>query len=542
MDPKSAGYSHDRKPFSVSSIALELSPLVTAVLLCISLSTGWGTGLCFIALIPFACVLLAPKVSRATYASAYLAGLAIHLVGMSWVLDCYRYDRLVGPYAVQWFWIGTWGGALLVLLFAVGRAIISRWRLPVGLVLPILWVAYEFIRHEMADIATGTGFPWLKLGTTLVDSQYLVQVADLGGEYLLSFLVAMINGAILDMLLCLRRTSISCSRRAALCTTCISSLVVLSSFCYGVWRSNQSVGRAGPAVVLMGELDLPPILQAERLESTTHGRHADLLLWPELAFHHAVLDVDSDAPVDRSSLAELSQVSMVRNPHEKKARRYLQETAHKLGSTLVIGCERVHITAQGSTSYNSMACADSLAGFQGCYDKMNLVPGAETEMRSAEVFDASEFSYGRGKGLRVFQVPTSSGVYCAAPAVCYDLCFGQHFRSRTARDADFLVQCGAEGQDENDVVAWLMLRYAKLRAIENRRAIVRNATFGYSGLIDGNGVVQAALSTEPITSPTWLGKVPIDDRWSLYARAGDWIAYVACLATICLAFTKPTRH
>ncbi|NOY30301.1 MAG: apolipoprotein N-acyltransferase [Planctomycetes bacterium] len=494
-----------------ASPTLAVLPLLTAALLCASLTTQWGAELCYVALVPFAYALRASALPRATYAAAYLAGLAVHLVGMSWVLDCYRYENAVGPYAVQWFWIGTWGGALFVAAFALGRVLAARSRLPMTVLLPLLWVTYEFIRHEMAELITGTGFPWLKLGTALLDSRYLVQIADLGGEYLLSFLVAMVSGTLVDLFLALSPNRMEKFWPAPV-SCLVLCLVMIASTGYGYWRVHQPSGNEGPTVVLMGELDLPPLLPPERLREATGTRHADLLLWPELAYHHTIRDASI----------------------KSSARCHLTHSAKELGCTLVIGCKRI----QGANSYNSLACADSTEGFQGCYDKINLVPGAEAPMRGTELFDASNFSYQRGQDLRVFRLPTKTGVYRFAPAICYDLCFGQHFRKSQTQDIDFLVQCGAEGQDKSDEVARWMLRYARLRAIENRRSLVRNATFGYSALIDGNGVVQVALTTDPITSPTWLGAVPIDTRWSFYAYWGDWIAYVACFATMGLALTR----
>ena len=157
----------------------------------------------------------------------------------------------------------------------------SRCRLPMTVLLPLLWVTYEFVRHEMAELITGTGFPWLKLGTALVENRTLVQVADLGGEYLLTFLVALISGPLVDLLLAL-----SPNRTTKFWPILVSCLVMIASTGYGHWRINQSSGVAGPTVVLMGELDLPPLLPPARLKETTGDRHADLLLWPELAYHH----------------------------------------------------------------------------------------------------------------------------------------------------------------------------------------------------------------------------------------------------------------
>jgi len=340
----------------------------------------------------------------------------------------------------------------------------------------------------------------------------------------------------------LRVSSPRVRRRGTVAIAFVSMFVVLLGQMYGYWRVNQSTGLAGPTVVLMGELDLPPLLQPERIRAATGDRHADLLLWPELAYHHAVVEIDRDATAEKISHHTMTQVSIARNPGDNKAIRYLQQSAREQNSTLVIGCERIHFTEEGTRSYNSLACVDQKGEFQGCYDKINLVPGAESTMRSAELFDAQEFAYSRGDDLGAFRLPTSKAIYRFAPAICYDLCFGKHFRAMSSQDVDFLVQCGAEGQDEAGEISWLMLRYARLRAIENRRALVRNVTFGHSALIDGNGRVLDFLTTEPIVSPTWLGTVPIDNRRSLYAVCGDWVAYIACFATLFLVVPLPGRE
>ncbi len=524
-------------------------PLVTALLLCVGLTTKSGVGFCFVALVPLAIVIVAPKVPRSTYASAYLAGLAIHLVGMAWVLECYRYENMVGPYLVQWFWIGTWGGVLLVGLLATGRFIYQRQPMPMAVLMPVLWVTYEFIRHEMADIATGTGFPWLKLGTGTADYRYLVQVADLGGEYLLSFLVAMVAGSIVDFIRLFTNKKNRGPRIVAAWAVAGSMILLLAANGYGIWRISQSSGEPGPTVGLLGELELPPIIDSKRLQFFFGGdaerpRHADLLLWPELAYHHTIVDTlaNGTSGVARKK-KRISTIGLFRQNGVNHARRYLEQTSKEIGTTVVIGCERKQVTGTKVITYNSMACADPLEGYQGCYDKVNLVPGAESSMRSAGEFNRDEFEYGRGDCYRVFNVPTKGASYRFATAICYDLCFGQHFLHPSASDQgerpDFLVQIGAEGQDSSDVLATRMLRYARLRAIESRRSLVRNVTFGYSALIDSNGDTRTVLPTTPISTPTWLGAVPIDDRYSFYAFHGDWVAYSSCLALVALAVINP---
>ena len=81
----------------------------------------------------------------------------------------------------------------------------------------------------------------------------------------------------------------------------------------------------------------------------------------------------------------------------------------------------------------------------------------------------------------------------------------------------------------------MLLRMAQLRAIETRRAIVRNSHLGFSGLIDANGAVVLHNDRQPLDDPWLLGAVPLDDRTSIYARFGDWLS-PACFKCLARAF------
>lgn len=498
----------------VRELLLAVCPLVTAILLSICLTSSRGVACCWVALVPWGLALTARQVPRATCAAAYLAGLVVHLAGMAWLLDCYRYESRWGPYLFEWFWIGSYGGALLACTLLVGRLIRQRLCVPMMLLLPCLWTAFEFVRQELATGMIGIAFPWLKLGTALTHYPRLLQSADLGGEFLLTFFIAFINGAIVDIARPLWRRSERTLPRLAIQTTAVVA-VVLAAIGYGQWRLQQHPFTDGPNVCLLGELDLPPILPEERLQVglAENSVHADLLLWPELAYHHPIVDSETDGTA--------------------VGRRHLETTARRLHATLVIGCEHMADIDDESARYNSVACVDSQRGLLGCYDKRCLVPSVEAD---------GDTAYQRGESSGVFPVVTSEGVYHFGVAICYDLCFSEHFRQlRGERQVDFYVQCGAEGQDRNDVVADWMLRYARLRAVESRRPIVRNATLGYSGLIDGNGTVRRVLPATPIERPTWLGTIPVENRGSFYAVVGDWVGGLSLVA-ITLLFGEAARR
>jgi len=90
---------------------------------------------------------------------------------------------------------------LALYLGLIGPLLRQGWRLhvPTWLLLPLGLVAGEYLRAHLL-----TGFPWLLLGHSQWNHPLLIQVADLAGVWGVSFVVAMVNGAILDLTLAAR--------------------------------------------------------------------------------------------------------------------------------------------------------------------------------------------------------------------------------------------------------------------------------------------------------------------------------------------------
>ena len=77
----------------------------------------------------------------------------------------------------------------------------------VNFLVPVVWTALEYLRSQFA-----TGFSWYMLAHSQHDYLGVIQIADLGGAYAVSFLVAMVNGLFADALLALEGLYLSCIR------------------------------------------------------------------------------------------------------------------------------------------------------------------------------------------------------------------------------------------------------------------------------------------------------------------------------------------
>src|SRR5262249_23066050 len=132
---------------------------------------------------------------------------------------------------------------------AVARLALFRLDIPLMIAAPILWVGMEYIRAHFL-----TGFPWYYLGHSQYRFLTLIQIADTTSALGISFLVAVINAWIVDLLsLPLLQSSAKGSRLTArqAVRLWIVTLLVGGSLVYGAYRLSTAQFRAGPRVALL---------------------------------------------------------------------------------------------------------------------------------------------------------------------------------------------------------------------------------------------------------------------------------------------------
>ncbi|MBI2826466.1 MAG: hypothetical protein HYX69_17450 [Planctomycetia bacterium] len=227
----------------------------------------------------------------------------------------------------------------------------------------------------------------------------------------------------------------------------------------------------------------------------------------------------------------------------QQALREFENFAAANGSALVIGCDRKTGDDGSARRCNSAAVVDPARGCIGFYDKMWLVPFSEFHPPGRPAFGRMAMDrYAHGTELPVFTIEVGAPrrAYRFASAICYDTCFPESFRSymRPAAGGEapqFFVVPACESHDRGMRLQKVLLRLAQFRAIETRRAFVRNAEGGYSGIIDGNGTLVAGPPRIDFAEPCVIGRVPLDERASPYTRWGDWLP-IACTGTLLVSF------
>jgi len=279
--PRPPGPSASRLRLRRRLTAMLLGAL-TVTLLSVSFAPADVWPLAYVALVPWLGGLAVAPTRRWSLLSGWLTGLAFWAVSLYWL----TWITLVGYVAGVLYLSAYW----LIAAAICRAAMLRRW--PMWLVLPVVWVALEYARAHMAP-----AFPWFFLAHTQYAQTRLIQIADVTGQYGVSFFVAMVNGAAADLaagLLPTVRARAAGVRarciRAATAPAAAAALLLL----YGTWQLSRDTRSDGPAIGIVQRafpisLGGRTATAEEMLDShlagtaelAARGRRLDLVLWPE---------------------------------------------------------------------------------------------------------------------------------------------------------------------------------------------------------------------------------------------------------------------
>ncbi len=144
------------------------------------------------------------------------------------------------------------------------------------------------------------------------------------------------------------------------------------------------------------------------------------------------------------------------------------------------------------------------------YRKAHPVPGDEAEISAP--------ADGR---LRLLDTPFGR----LSAAICFDADFPQTIRQAGLSNADIVLNPSNEWAA---IDPW-HTQMASLRAIEEGASIVHQASHGLSAAFDYEGNRLAAVDYFRSAGATMIADVPMRGVHTLYARLGDWFAWV-CIA------------
>lgn len=309
---------------------------------------GWWW-LSYICLTPWLIAVCAARRARSMYFASWLLGLGFFFININWMYPVTREGYLA---------LGAFFSLSFPLVAWPVRHLYMRHNVSLALSVPVVWTALEYARS-----LGPTGFPWVLLGHTHYEQLTFIQISDLAGAYAVSFVLAMINGWITDLLIqpiLIWRSQQGTRLPIGSLTTLI---VVGGTLIYGsAQRSTRHLQR-GPRVALV-QHDFPMYVDERRARSTVEtifdchlelakqaalggpdGRDKpDLIVLPETVMSGWINDEFLDAPP--TALEEIirrryprRQVAMLRYYQDfgKRVREAFQTLADQSGIPIVLG-------------------------------------------------------------------------------------------------------------------------------------------------------------------------------------------------------------
>jgi apolipoprotein N-acyltransferase len=180
--------------------------------------------------------------------------------------------------------------------------------------------------------------------------------------------------------------------------------------------------------------------------------------------------------------------------------------------------------------YNSAALIDPNGRETFLYDKIHLVPFSEylpygnwfAFIRKITP-EVGNFAQGTEWKVGTLRDGRRFSVY-----ICYEAAFPGEVRRFVSNGAEVLVNISNDGWFGRTAAPEQHLDMARLRAIENRRWMIRATNNGHTVSVDPYGREVASIPTDVRTSLD--APYAYRDDMTLYTRWGDWLAWLSLLA------------
>ncbi len=462
--------------------------------------------------------------------------------------------------AVQFHWVGSVFGnftgsgllssacfAVTVFLLASLQFVFLAWIytylkkfqfVPPTLCLPVAWT--------VAELTFPKFIPWYH-GSTLIALGPLIQIADIGGPPLVSFMLFWCCSIVAWLVMEIRQKGARSFSGLQISYGLLALGLVLGVLIYGKTReSSIAIAEANAPVlnVLVVQPNLNPQIDfsVERLSARsarlgeltraglqTSAIRPDLIIWPESAVGETYYTDEAQLGHDDS-----------RWPFKGSMVPLL------FGGQVQIG----DVYSAESQFYNAAMLLLPNGGMLRPYYKEMLFPFSEqiplaTRLPSLKnIFKPiSNYKAGADENTKAIYL----GSTAIAVRICFEDIWPELFRQNVSRDqAQLLVSLSNDGWFAETAAGHQHHLLALWRAVENRRYLVRAGNNGITEVISASGRI---IESIPVSQPTYSGVIPVKllNEQTVFSRFGfisTWgvlvliVGGAAILKTILLLLRK----
>lgn len=485
--------------------------VLSGALLCFCFPTANWSSLAWIALVPLLMAVASVQSRGRTVFLTWLAGF-IFFAGSLHFLTFVAFAAWPAlAFLESLYWI-----ALGFLLFETRRFQSRFFR--------VMWIALsftliEFVRAEIPVWAFGLNL----LAHSQAFHPAMIQIASVGGAYLLSFLIVVSNACVAEFLI-----GKKCQRFLVWGAVLIAAFV----FLFGIDRLKKEKETASPTLRLsvvqpnipqsvkwatMAKKDIIEI--HENLTKMAALREPELVIWPEAAYPGYL-----NADYDSGRVVEL---------------------AKNLKTPILAGAPYWESEAR---AFNSAFLLDESGMITNRYDKMKLVPFGEYIPWKLILGWLSPIAYTMGVGD--FTAGETQKVFSwkkdfpFSVLICFEDVFPAMARLAVKKGARFLVVLTNDAWFGPTGAPWQHLQSSIFRAVENGVPVVRSANTGVSGFISAEGQV-LSLVRNPKNESLFVGgeltfELPMANHNTLY-RQGGWLFPYVCVILLGMLFFLSKR-
>ncbi len=404
----------------------------------------------------------------------FIAGFIFTLTSLNWIANnsgtsfWIASASMMGSVAYLSLWFGLFG----LIISRTGRNLGSK-----GVWLaPVFWVSVEFMYSYHGYTLA---FPWLSLAMTQNFAVPVLQLAEYGGIYAVSFWVVLLNTILFQL------EFGKLTVRTQQLVWGMLGFIIVGTFIFGAVRM-KVVGEQHQETISVGivQTNLNPHEKWIRSKKSEHvaalmaqskklvADSARILIWPESAVPaHLHYYPQFDRKIRR--FVETNAVSVLTGAlhHEESNEEYL---------------------FYNSAFFYSPGMPVSIYSKQGLVPFAERIPLVET-FPSLKSLNFGQANFEPGKESIVYPMGSRVEVTDLGTLICYESADPFLFRTFMNNDADLMSIITNDAWLGNSPGPYQHLAAGRLRAIEHRVSIARAAQTGISALILPNGRIAKSI-------------------------------------------------
>jgi apolipoprotein N-acyltransferase len=475
---------------------------------------------------------------RRAFLIAYLCGFLWYMGNCYWIRDTMSHYGDMPPLAPTLLLIcfslvlGLYFG-----LFGLGIALVRRATGSTRMALafaPFLWTALELAAARITSV------PWDQLGYSQVDNALINQLAPWTGVYGISFVLVAVNALLAGGLLLGHVIKKPLAGRWA--WVVCGAFLLISGFA-GVFVAPSKSSPTATAILIQPNLDVGGANNWQGPDWDRHIAEFTHLAGEECKTYIAGIP-QTGAPTGEIVCPPYAThpdlVAWPESPapyfgDDPRFRNAMQSIAAATQAPLIVGGIGMEFSNQDQdwNDYNSAFIIDTDGTRVGRYDKIHLVPFGEyipfqNLLTFAHKLTGRVGLFTRGTERNSFLLATQNqekhryGIF-----ICYEAVFADEVRQFARHGAEVFVNISDDGWYGDTSAPWQHLNMARMRAIENRRWLLRDTNSGVTAAIDPNGRVRQSIPRHQ--TDALPAEFAFRNDITFYTAHGDVFAWLCAL-------------